>query len=318
MRDHAALELERRVGGIVGVGLVGLAVLVDAARNVRRAEAAHRLHVAEQVVEHVAPVAQHIEDDAAALGLLVVPARTLRRLAPVALEHPVAELAAHGEHAAEEAGIAQHRDLAQARQGQLVLHDAVLDAFLLGELRKRDSLVERVRDRLFAIDVLAGVDRLRDEVGAHLRGRGIEEDRVVRVLQRGRKIRGGARDAVLLAKRRDLLGVAADQDRVRHHAIAVRQRDAALLADRQDRAHEVLVQPHASGDAVHDDAEIACRHAGPPACLLANLATGVAPERQVRSLMPSRVRRAAFCRFTASGGMRPATRSPTCRTVSNA
>ena len=136
VRDHAAFELEGRVGGVVGVGRVGLAVLVDAARDMRRAEAAHRLHGAEQVVEHVAPVAQHIEDDAAAFGLLVVPARPLRRLAPVAFEHPVAELAAHREDAAEEAGIAQHLDLAQAGQEQLVLHHAVLDALLLGELAR--------------------------------------------------------------------------------------------------------------------------------------------------------------------------------------
>ncbi len=70
VRDHAALELERRVGGIVGVGLVSLAVLIDTARDVRCAEAAHGLHLAEQVVEHVAPVTQHIEDDAAPSAFL--------------------------------------------------------------------------------------------------------------------------------------------------------------------------------------------------------------------------------------------------------
>ena len=64
-------------------------------------------------------------------ALLIVPARPLRRLAPVAFEHPVAELAAHREHAAEEAGVAQHPDLAQSRQEQLVLHDAVLHFLLL-------------------------------------------------------------------------------------------------------------------------------------------------------------------------------------------
>jgi hypothetical protein len=52
------------------------------------------------------------------------------------------------------------------------------------------------------------------------------------------KIGGGARDAVLLAERRDLLGIAPDQDRVGHHAVAVRQRHAALIADGEDRAHE--------------------------------------------------------------------------------
>ena len=160
MGDDAALELERRIGRVVGVGLVWLAVLVDALGNVGRAEAAHRLHRAEEIVEHVAPVAEHVENDAAAFGLAIVPARPLRRLAPVAFEHPVAELAAHREDAAEEAGVAQHPELAQAGQEQLVLHDAVLDAARVGELGHGDGLVERVGDRLLAIDVLAGLDRL--------------------------------------------------------------------------------------------------------------------------------------------------------------
>src|ERR1700751_3132981 len=103
MGDDAALELEGRISRVIGVGLVRLAALVDALWNMRRAEAAHGLHLAEQIVEHIAPMAQHIQNDAAAFGLAVIPARPLRRLAPVALEHPIAELAAHSEHAAEEA-----------------------------------------------------------------------------------------------------------------------------------------------------------------------------------------------------------------------
>ena len=130
LRDHrlaVALELARRVGGVVGGRLVGLAGLVPALRDVRRAEAGHRLHLAEQVVEHVAPVAHHVEDDAAAVFAAVVPRRALDRL-QVALEHPVAELAAHRQHAAEEAGAAQHVELAQAGQEELVLDHAVLHA----------------------------------------------------------------------------------------------------------------------------------------------------------------------------------------------
>src|ERR1043165_5705410 len=98
------------------------------------AKARQRLDCAEQVVEHIAPVRQPIEDDAAAFLFLVVPARALRRLAPVALEHPVAELAAHREDAAEETCVAQQLDLAQTRKEQLVLDDAVLDALLFREL----------------------------------------------------------------------------------------------------------------------------------------------------------------------------------------
>ena len=172
------------------------------------------------------------------------------------------------------------------------------------------------------------------------------------------EVGGRAGDAVLLAQRRDLLGIAADQDRVGHHAVAVRQRHAALIADGQDRAHEVLVEPHASGDAVHDDAEIARRHVSSHASVrhpgsrkaairdrvntscaaisrpvftgsrLSLRSAGITiqpgfgdrwiPENQVRSLIPSRVSRVAFCRFTASGGCVLRPDRATCRTVSKA
>ena len=125
----------------------------------------------------------------------------------------------------------------------------------LAQRRQRDRLVERIGDRFFAIDVLAGVDRTGDEIGPHLRRRGVEEHGVRRVGKRRVEIGARALDAVLPAQRRNFLGVAADQDRIRHHAVAVRQRDSALGADGDDRAHKMLVEAHAAGHAVHDDAE---------------------------------------------------------------
>ena len=80
MRDHAAFEFEGRIGRVVRGRLVFLAVLVPALGDVPRAEAGHRLHLAEQIVEHVAPVADHIEDDAAAVLGAIIPRRPLRRL----------------------------------------------------------------------------------------------------------------------------------------------------------------------------------------------------------------------------------------------
>src|SRR3954454_18040627 len=123
------------------------------------AEAAHRLHSAEEVVEHVTPVAEHIRENAAALRLAVVPARPLGLL-PGAFEHPIAELAAHREDAAEEAGIDEGAQFSQARQIELVLDDAGLDATSRGELRRLQRRCEAVGDRLLAIDMLAGADRL--------------------------------------------------------------------------------------------------------------------------------------------------------------
>src|ERR1700730_17058785 len=58
----------------------------------------------------------------------------------------------------------------------------------------------------------------------------------------------------------ELAGIAPDQDRIRHHAVAIGKLDAALVADRDDRADQMLVEPHAAGDPVHDHAEALRRH----------------------------------------------------------
>ena len=108
--------------------------------------------------------------------------------------------------------------------------------------------------------MLAGLDRLRQQVGAHLRGGGIEEHGIGRVGQCGRQVGGPALDAMLPGDRRHLVGIAPDQDRVGHDAVAVGERHAALLAYGDDRADQVLIEPHAPGDAVHDDAETARGH----------------------------------------------------------
>ena len=224
-----------------------------------RPEAGHRAHVAEGVVEHVAPVAEHVEDHAAAILGAIVPRRALRRL-QVALEHPVAELALHREDAAEEPGVDQQLELAQARQEQLVLHHAVLDAGGLGLAHDAQRLLQVGGDRLLGIDVLARLYRFAEQCGAHLRGGGVEEYGVVGVGQRRIEVGGDAVDAVGLGQRAELVLVAPDQDRIGHDAVAVAQDHAALGADGDDRAHEVLVGPHAPRHAVHDDAEPSHAH----------------------------------------------------------
>jgi hypothetical protein len=57
--------------------LVFFAALIHALRDVRGAQAGDGLDVAEEVVDHVAPVAEHVDDDAAAVLLAVVPGRAL-------------------------------------------------------------------------------------------------------------------------------------------------------------------------------------------------------------------------------------------------
>ena len=125
----------------------------------RGACATDRLDLAEGVVENIAPVAKHVEDDSAVVFLSVVPRRTLRSL-PASLEDPVAELATHSKDAAEEAGVDEAAQLANAGKEELVLHDACLDAGFLSGLGELDGALHCRREWLFAVDVLAGGDRL--------------------------------------------------------------------------------------------------------------------------------------------------------------
>ena len=123
-----------------------------------------------------------------------------------------------------------------------------------------ECVVEIIGDRLLAIDVLAGAIALRNSSA-----------RICVVAASKNSVSSGffsaasrsvveARDAVRLGERRELFGVAPDQDRIGHDPVAILQSDAALVADRDDRPDQVLVHAHAAGDAVHDDAETMLRH----------------------------------------------------------
>src|SRR5262249_44096115 len=138
-------------------------------------------------------------------------------------------------------------------------------AFAVGEFHHTERLLQRGGDRLFTIDVLAGVDGPGQQGGARLRGRGIEEDGVVLVRERLVEIGAPARDGKLFGETRELAGVAAEQDRIRHDAVAAGEQHPALVADRDNRADQVLVQPHPAGDPIHDQAEALDGHAFLPA-----------------------------------------------------
>jgi hypothetical protein len=89
--------------------------------------ARHRFDLAQQAVEDVAPMGEHIQDEAAARRLAIVPARPLRRI-QLTVEHPPAEIKPDRQHAAKEIAVVEVSKLAQPQQEQLVLHDAPLEA----------------------------------------------------------------------------------------------------------------------------------------------------------------------------------------------
>ena len=103
------------------------------------AKAAHGLHLAEEVVEYVAPVAQHIEDDAAAFGLLASSSSGAAPAAPNRLQTPSNRIRREPRTCARETdNFAQHPDLAQSGKEQLILHDAV-DFLRLGKFGDPNS-----------------------------------------------------------------------------------------------------------------------------------------------------------------------------------
>ena len=61
-------------------------------------------------------------------------------------------------------------------------------------------------------------------------------------------------------QRAQLVFVAAHKDWLGHDGFVVRNLDAALRADGQDRADKVLIGAHAPRDAVHDDADTVDLH----------------------------------------------------------
>src|SRR5437868_3329098 len=83
LRDDRPLragKFEGRVCGIVGSRPVLATVLVPALRNVRRAETGDTLDFAPEIVEHVAPVTEHVDDYSPIVLLAIIPRRSLRGL----------------------------------------------------------------------------------------------------------------------------------------------------------------------------------------------------------------------------------------------
>ena len=131
MRYHSAFQLEGRVGTVVRGAFVGLALFIPAFRDVDGAQAGDGLDGSEEVVQDIAPVAEHVNDNASAVFLAVVPTGALASDC-IAFEHPIAELATDRQNLAEEAGLLQRLQFEQAGEPELVLHYAVLDTGFFG------------------------------------------------------------------------------------------------------------------------------------------------------------------------------------------
>ena len=136
----------------------------------------------------------------------------------------------------------------------------MLDAGLLRQLPQIERRFQTVRNRLLAIDVLPRGDGQSDGARAPVRGLRVEIDGVVGVGQRGTQIGGPGKAAALRRNSFELGGIAPHQQRARHDGFALAHPDPALLDDGLDGPPQVLVQPHAAGHAVHNDADAVGGH----------------------------------------------------------
>ena len=73
LAHHTAFTFKGGVAGIITRAGIRLAALIDALGQMRGSETTDGLHLAKQIIDHVAPVAEHVHDDAAAVFLAVVP-----------------------------------------------------------------------------------------------------------------------------------------------------------------------------------------------------------------------------------------------------
>ena len=91
LRQYPARQFEDCKGGVFDIDAVPIADLVAALGHCRHVAARDGFDLAQQAIKDVAPMRKHIEDQAAARCLAVIPAGPLRRVGR-AVEHPPAEI----------------------------------------------------------------------------------------------------------------------------------------------------------------------------------------------------------------------------------
>ena len=213
----------------------------------------------EEILDHVLPMAEHIDDDSAVVFLTVVPGGALEFL-EFSGKHPVSELSPDGENLSEEASVDEVTKFEESWQPQFVLHYAVFQSGGSDFLREGQGFLGGGGGRLFAIDVFLGGDRLAHTHRALAGEGGIKVDLVGGIFESGVEIRGDAGDAVRCTESAELFLASADEDGIGHNHLARLDLHSALFADGDDGADEVLVGAHASGDAVHDDSDFMFFH----------------------------------------------------------
>src|SRR5690606_23193515 len=102
MRNDIPFQLESSICRIIGGAFVGLTLLINPFFDMGRAKTGHCLHFAKNIVQYIAPMAQHVHDDPSVIFLAVVPGRSLRGNG-IPFKYPVAEFSPYGKDLSEKA-----------------------------------------------------------------------------------------------------------------------------------------------------------------------------------------------------------------------
>jgi hypothetical protein len=137
----------------------------------------------------------------------------------------------------------------------------VLDPSRVGESGQLGRAGQILGGRFLGVDVPAGLDRGPDRL-LPLRGRlGVEVDLHIGPVERFDQVGGPLCQAVPVRDLAELGLVAADEHRLGPQPVAAAQRQAALCADGEQAADQMLPVPHAARHAVEHDPDRSAGHA---------------------------------------------------------
>src|SRR6516165_8271445 len=155
LRDYAVFQFEERVGSIICSRVVPMTFFIVSDRDMSGADCADALYRTEQIIEHVTPMAEHIQNDAASIFRTVIPGRTLSWL-PISFENPVTKLASHRQDFSEESAFDEMLKLSKPGQKQFVLYNSIFDASLCRQSAEFKRCRQVFGNRFFAVDMFTG------------------------------------------------------------------------------------------------------------------------------------------------------------------
>jgi DNA-binding GntR family transcriptional regulator len=266
MAKNTVFQFKSGVGAIVGGACIHVAVFVDPFRNMNGAGGRNGFHFAEQIVDEIAPVTEHIHHHATPVFFAVVPGGTLGRLLRYeAFEDPVAEFATDGEDLTKEPLILEHLQLAETGEPEFVLYHAVFQTGIFDQFGQPQGFGGFDGCGFFAKNGFARFYRLFHEP-CTLQGAGsIKEDVIGRIGEGGVDVgRPSERTGLIVRKAVGqvfkFVGVPSGEEGAGHQGQVVADADTALFDDCEDGTDQMLIGSHASGDAVHDNADVLYFH----------------------------------------------------------